>query len=113
MTRHLGLAAALLAFAVASLAGQSKPRARDLGVPFDGTPGRYNAITDVAGVEVGHSMLIAGAGRLQVGKGPVRTGVTALDLGRHGSIASNFSGDIFVASSTANPRAARLRRPNL
>jgi len=57
---------------------QSKPRARDLGVPFDGTPGRYNAITDVAGVEVGHTTLISGGGKLQVGKGPVRTGVTAI-----------------------------------
>ena len=57
---------------------QTKPRARDLGVPFDGTPGPLNAITDVAGVEVGHSTLIAGAGALQVGVGPVRTGVTAI-----------------------------------
>ncbi len=57
---------------------QTKPRARDLGVPFDGTPGARNAITDVAGVEVGHSTLIAGAGKLQVGRGPVRTGVTAI-----------------------------------
>ena len=54
------------------------PRARDLGVPFEGTPGQWNAITDVAGVEVGHVTLISGAGKLQVGKGPVRTGVTAV-----------------------------------
>lgn len=53
-------------------------RARDLGVPFDGTPGRFNAITDVAGVEVGYKTLIAGEGKLIVGKGPVRTGVTAI-----------------------------------
>jgi D-aminopeptidase len=53
-------------------------RARDLGVPFDGTPGRFNAITDVAGVEVGHTTLIEGSGKLVVGKGPVRTGVTAV-----------------------------------
>ena len=60
-------------------AGQdSKPRSRDLGIPFDGTPGRYNAITDVAGVEVGHATLIAGKGPLIPGKGPVRTGVTAI-----------------------------------
>ena len=57
---------------------QSKPRARDLGVPFDGTPGPLNAITDVAGVTVGHVTLISGEGKLQVGKGPVRTGVTAI-----------------------------------
>ncbi|HYL85203.1 MAG TPA: P1 family peptidase [Candidatus Angelobacter sp.] len=56
----------------------AKPRARDLGVPFDGTPGPLNAITDVAGVTVGHTTLISGEGKLQVGKGPVRTGVTAL-----------------------------------
>jgi len=54
------------------------PRARDLGVPFDGTPGPLNAITDVPGVEVGYKTLIAGEGRLVVGKGPVRTGVTAI-----------------------------------
>jgi D-aminopeptidase len=55
-----------------------KPRARDLGVPFDGTSGPLNAITDVAGVTVGHTTLISGEGKLQVGKGPVRTGVTAV-----------------------------------
>src|SRR6267378_1042286 len=53
-------------------------RARDLGIPFDGTPGKFNAITDVAGVEVGYTTLIAGEGKLEVGKGPVRTGVTAI-----------------------------------
>jgi D-aminopeptidase len=56
----------------------NKPRARDLGVPFDGTPGRLNAITDVEGVEVGLVTLISGDGKLTVGKGPVRTGVTAI-----------------------------------
>jgi len=58
--------------------GQSKSRARDLGVPFDGTPGPLNAITDVKGVEVGHTTLISGEGALKVGVGPVRTGVTAI-----------------------------------
>jgi D-aminopeptidase len=57
---------------------QTKPRARDLGVPFDGTPGPLNAITDVKGVEVGHTTLISGDGPLKVGVGPVRTGVTAI-----------------------------------
>jgi L-aminopeptidase/D-esterase-like protein len=57
---------------------QTKPRARDLGVPFDGTPGPFNAITDVKGVEVGHTTLISGSGKLKVGEGPVRTGVTAV-----------------------------------
>jgi D-aminopeptidase len=72
-----GLFMALLALPVRSLA-QAKPRARDLGVPFDGTPGLYNAITDVKGVEVGHTTLISGSGKLKVGEGPVRTGVTAV-----------------------------------
>jgi len=57
---------------------QTKPRARDLGVPFDGTPGQNNAITDVKGVEVGHTTLISGEGQLVVGQGPIRTGVTAI-----------------------------------
>ena len=55
-----------------------RPRARDLGVPFDGTPGPLNAITDIDGVLVGHTTLISGDGKLVVGKGPVRTGVTAV-----------------------------------
>jgi D-aminopeptidase len=59
-------------------ATQSKPRARDLGVPFDGIPGPLNAITDVKGVEIGHTTLISGDGPLIVGVGPVRTGVTAV-----------------------------------
>src|ERR1700752_4201559 len=57
---------------------QAKPRARALGVPFDGTPGPLNAITDVAGVEVGHTTIFRGDGPLVVGKGPVRTGVPAI-----------------------------------
>ena len=57
---------------------QSKPRARDLGVPFEGTPGALNSITDVKGVEVGQVTLISGNGKLQVGSGPIRTGVTAI-----------------------------------
>jgi D-aminopeptidase len=58
--------------------GRDKPRARDLGIPFDGTPGPYNAITDVEGVEVGYVTLVSGEGELRVGSGPVRTGVTAV-----------------------------------
>jgi len=53
-------------------------RARDLGIPFEGTSGKFNAITDVPGVEVGYTTLISGEGKLEVGKGPVRTGVTAI-----------------------------------
>lgn len=55
-----------------------KPRARDIGIPFNGTPGKFNAITDVKGVEVGYSTIIAGQGKNIRGKGPVRTGVTAI-----------------------------------
>ncbi len=53
-------------------------RARDLGIPFEGMPGEFNSITDVPGVEVGYTTLISGEGKLEVGKGPVRTGVTAI-----------------------------------
>jgi len=73
------LTRALLLLCVTDLTfSQAKPRARDLGVPFDGTPGANNAITDVKGVEVGHTTLISGSGKLKVGEGPVRTGVTAV-----------------------------------
>ncbi len=53
-------------------------KARNLGIPFDGTPGKNNAITDVAGVQVGHCTIIEGEGDLIVGKGPIRTGVTSI-----------------------------------
>src|SRR5258708_24746834 len=56
----------------------AKPRARDLGVPVDGPPGPLNAITDIPGITVGHTTLISGEGKLQIGKGPIRTGVTAI-----------------------------------
>ncbi len=64
------LLSTLLSVALGLATAQTKPRARDLGVPFDGTPGRLNAITDVAGVEVGHVTLISGD--------KIRTGVTAI-----------------------------------
>ncbi len=71
-----------ICLAATSLKAQESPhaksRARDIGVPFDGVPGPLNAITDVSGVTVGHTTLISGEGKLQVGKGPVRTGVTAI-----------------------------------
>lgn len=60
------------------MAQEKKIRARDIGIPFDGKPGKYDAITDVAGVEVGHTTIIEGNGKLEKGKGPVRTGVTAI-----------------------------------
>ena len=77
---------------------KAKPRARDLGVPFDGTPGLLNAITDVAGVTVGHTTLISGEGKLQIGQGPVRTGVTAvLPRGR-----KSMSDPVFAGWFTEN-----------
>jgi D-aminopeptidase len=84
MTQHAWLVIASLVLiqllTVTGRAQDHKPRARarDLGVPFDGTPGPWNAITDVKGVEVGHTTLISGDGKLTVGIGPVRTGVTAI-----------------------------------
>lgn len=82
MTRFFHRYSLVLVIAIATATAlansQTKPRARDLGVPFDGTPGSNNAITDVRGVEVGHTTLIAGEGKLVVGQGPVRTGVTAV-----------------------------------
>jgi L-aminopeptidase/D-esterase-like protein len=76
-----------------SSSGQSKSRARDLGIPFEGTPGLLNSITDVKGVEVGHTTLISGEGKLQVGVGPVRTGVTAiLPRGKQSSNDPVFAG---------------------
>ncbi|MDQ3686751.1 MAG: P1 family peptidase [Acidobacteriota bacterium] len=77
MKRIFYLLLALLALSGVAVS-QLKPRARDLGIPFEGMPARFNAITDVAGVEVGQATLISGDGRLAVGKGPVRTGVTAV-----------------------------------
>jgi D-aminopeptidase len=74
------------------VAAQTKPRARDLGVPFDGATGQFNAITDVKGVEVGYATLISGEG-----KTAIRTGVTAiLPQGK------NFKGRVFAAWHTLN-----------
>jgi len=76
----LGLVVALAINASATPAqtAAAKPRARDLALPIGGTAGPLDAITDVAGVEVGHTTLISGSGKLVVGKGPVRTGVTVI-----------------------------------
>ncbi|HEV2352523.1 MAG TPA: P1 family peptidase [Terriglobia bacterium] len=71
---------------------QTKPRARDLGIPFNGTPGPLDAITDVKGVEVGNTTLISGSGKLVVGQGPVRTGVTAILPRGKGSTDQVFAG---------------------
>jgi L-aminopeptidase/D-esterase-like protein len=70
-------------------------RARDLQIPFDGAPGQLNAITDVAGVEVGYTTLISGEGKLEVGKGPVRTGVTAIIPRGHDSLNDPVYAGIF------------------
>lgn len=75
--RLLGITLTLLGTIVSSLPAQ-QPRARDLNLPIGGTPGPLDAITDVAGVEVGSTTLISGSGRLVVGQGPVRTGVTVV-----------------------------------
>jgi D-aminopeptidase len=83
-SRFVGTAALVGSIALASCAfaqtnaPASRPRARDLGVPFEGTPGPLDSITDVKGVEVGFRTIISGDGKLEVGKGPVRTGVTAI-----------------------------------
>ena len=75
MRHHTLRPTLLLLFAIttATAAQQKKPRARDLGVPFDGTPGPLNAITDIAGIEVGQTTVIFGEGKLERGKGPART----------------------------------------
>jgi L-aminopeptidase/D-esterase-like protein len=91
------LALCLCLCATGSVAQTKKPRARDLGVPFDGATGAHNAITDVRGVEVGFATLISGEGKLEAGRGPVRTGVTAiLPQGK------NFRGRVFAAWHTLN-----------
>jgi D-aminopeptidase len=76
--RYAALVVTLVTAAATIPAAQDRPRARDLGIPFDGTPGPLNAITDVRGVEVGVATIIRGEGGLKVGEGPVRTGVTVV-----------------------------------
>jgi D-aminopeptidase len=70
MTRHFLITVLLSAFALSAHA----QRARDLGIPFEGTPGPLNAITDVAGVTVGHTTLISDSADGHA----IRTGVTAI-----------------------------------
>ncbi len=73
------IAISMLVMSTMSNANEERQvRARDLGVMFEGTPGAVNAITDVSGVEVGYSTIISGEGKLDVGNGPIRTGVTAI-----------------------------------
>ncbi|MFP3598545.1 P1 family peptidase [Chryseobacterium sp. SIMBA_029] len=68
----------LLLIYMQNLTFGQKLRARDMGIPLGGTAGEFNAITDVKGVEVGYSTIISGQGKNNIGKGPVRTGVTAI-----------------------------------
>lgn len=77
---RMRLALGLLLITTTAILGtaQNRPRGRDLGIPFPGQTGPMNAITDVAGVAVGHVTLIEGDGKLIPGKGPIRTGVTAI-----------------------------------
>jgi D-aminopeptidase len=83
---------------MSELESRARPRARDLGIPFDGTAGPFNAITDIDDVMVGHVTLIWGKGKLEVGNGPVRTGVTAIHpLGKQ-----NPKGPVFAAWYTLN-----------
>ncbi len=90
-------AALVLSLLLTTATAQTEPRARDLGVPFDGIPGPLNAITDVKGVEVGETTLISGSGPLKVGVGPVRTGVTAILPRGH-----NFTDSVFAGWFTLN-----------
>ena len=82
----------VLVGSVTNASAQNALRARDLGVPFEGTPGPLNSITDVNGVEVGYRTLISGEGKLQVGVGPVRTGVTAIFPRGKSSVDPVFAG---------------------
>lgn len=92
MIKKIFSAILVSAFLALSVVSQTKPRARDLGVPFDGNPGQFNAITDVKGVEVGYTTLISGEG-----KQAVRTGVTAiLPQGK------SFNGRVFAAWHALN-----------
>jgi L-aminopeptidase/D-esterase-like protein len=82
-TVHTFICLLALATIAIRLPAQTPPspkqeRSRDLGIPFNGTPGPVNAITDVRGVEIGQTTLISGDGPLKVGQGPVRTGVTVI-----------------------------------
>ncbi len=75
---RVALALLIAATTIITGAAQTRPRGRDLGIPFPGETGPANAITDVAGIAVGHVTLIEGEGKLVPGKGPIRTGVTAI-----------------------------------
>jgi L-aminopeptidase/D-esterase-like protein len=93
MSRIWTAASVATAIVVSTGSAQGPPgRAQDLGIPLEGVPGPLNAITDVPGVAVGHTTLIRGAGRLRVGFGPVRTGVTAVFPRGTGDLSPVFAG---------------------
>src|SRR3954452_5858924 len=96
ITRSSVVVLVLIAFASLRLNAQ-KPREQDLRLPIGGTPGPLDAITDVAGVEVGHTTLISGSGKLVAGQGPVRTGVTVIHPRGKGN-----SDPVFAAWFTLN-----------
>jgi D-aminopeptidase len=88
-----GWLATILVLGSAPAAAQGTPeRARDIGIPLEGTAGRLDAITDVPGVTVGHLTIVRGSGKLVVGKGPVRTGVTAIFPRGKGNLDPVFAG---------------------
>jgi D-aminopeptidase len=81
-----------LCLAVSIAQAQTATRAPQLGIPLEGTPGPLDAITDIPGVAVGHATLISGSGKLRVGAGPVRTGVTAIFPRGTGDLSEVFAG---------------------
>src|SRR6266540_1092800 len=91
------IVALVFAFSLPLALQAQKPRERDLKLPIGGTPGPLDAITDVNGVEVGHTTLISGSGKLVVGTGPVRTGVTVIHPRGKGN-----SDPVFAAWFTLN-----------
>jgi L-aminopeptidase/D-esterase-like protein len=85
-----------------------KPRARAFAIPFDGEPGRWNAITDVPGVSVGYVTLVSGDGPLAAGKGPVRTGVTAILPRPVAELATPVYAGIFSANGNGELTGSHL-----
>jgi L-aminopeptidase/D-esterase-like protein len=93
MTTRAALVLMATFLAITTVLAEDRPRARDLGIPLEGNTGPLNAITDVPGVSVGHATIIEGDGKLKAGKGPVRTGVTAiLPRGAEGMATPVFAG---------------------
>ena len=96
MNKHVSLVVTILTLTLVldgvPAAADEPDRARDLGIPFEGTSGPLNSITDIAGIEVGHTTLFDGNGALEVGKGPVRTGVTVVHPRGKDSTEAVFAG---------------------